>query len=59
MVYHCSGACSLDEGTMQAGRSEAKCLRRENPLAAVELLDRLTVASSGSSRIDCKEEPIP
>lgn len=59
MVYHCSGACLLGEGTMQGVPSVAKVLATENAPAEWKCSDRLTAASSGSSQIDCKEEPIP
>lgn len=59
MIYHCSGACLLGEGTMQGVHRRPKCLRLRTLPAEWKCSDRLAAASSGSSRIDCKEEPIP
>lgn len=45
---------------MQGRPSEAKMLATGRTLSQQwSCSDRLTIASSGSSQIDCKEEPIP
>lgn len=57
MVYHCSGTCLLGEGTMQGVPWRPKCLRLRTPQQSGSA--PTGAASSGSSQIDCKEEPIP
>lgn len=59
MFYLCSGARLLGDAIMQGAPSVAKVLATENSPAEWKCSDRLTVASSGSSQIDCKEEPVP
>lgn len=59
MFYLCSGTRLLGEGIMQGAPWQAKkCLGLREPSPSRNCSDRLTVASSGSSQIDCKEEPI-